>query len=166
MENKTQTPRTDAAEFQCDVCSGESWASVRADFARTLELELNEARERLAKAGVEPFVGDYFLGQPTITGILRSQLTTAQQERDDAIESTVRSNQLDVWRVAITLAHNICVQESDRINNEDGSLESVNALSECAKRIRGWLEPEDSQLVEMLNEAGVGSHTPQKEKKV
>lgn len=69
-------------------------------------------------------------------------------------------NRLEVWRVAITLANNICVQESDRINSEDGSLEAVNALSDCAKRIRGWLEPENSQLDEMLKEAGVKTLPP------
>lgn len=61
----------------------------------------------------------------------------------------------DAWRVATTLAHNLCVQESDRINAEDGPPEAMHALGEAARRIRGWLEPTDEQLLEMLREGGV-----------
>lgn len=60
-----------------------------------------------------------------------------------------------VWRAALTLAHNLCVQSSDRLNDDDGPLEVVDALTGEAKRIRGWLEPTDEQLIEMFTEAGV-----------
>lgn len=60
-----------------------------------------------------------------------------------------------IWRAAITLGNNICVQESDRINDDDGPMDAINATNECAKRIREWAEPDDEQLAEMFAEAGV-----------
>lgn len=60
-----------------------------------------------------------------------------------------------IWRAALTLAHNMCVQESNRINDDDGPLGEVDALSGIAKRIYAWAEPTDEQLEEMLHEAGV-----------
>lgn len=59
------------------------------------------------------------------------------------------------WRAGITLGNNICVQESDRENDQDGDCGRINGTAECAKRIREWADPEDAQLVELLNEAGV-----------
>lgn len=58
-----------------------------------------------------------------------------------------------VWRAALTLVNNLCVQESDRINADDGSPEAMDALSETLTRIRGWLEPSDPQFLQMLREA-------------
>lgn len=60
-----------------------------------------------------------------------------------------------IWRAALTLAHNICVQDSNAINNNDGSLEAVYAINDSAKRIANWLEPTEEQLAEMFAEAGV-----------
>jgi hypothetical protein len=60
-----------------------------------------------------------------------------------------------IWRAALTLAHNLIVQTSNSINDDDGPLEVVNALSNEAKRIRDWLNPADEQLAEMFEEAGV-----------
>lgn len=60
-----------------------------------------------------------------------------------------------VWKAALTLAHNLCIQKSNEINDDDGPLEVVRALSGEAKRIKDWMNPEDNQLVEMLKEAGV-----------
>ena len=60
-----------------------------------------------------------------------------------------------IWRAALTLAHNLCVQTSNRINDNDGPLEIVHALSDEARRIRGWMEPTYEQLSEMFEEAGV-----------
>jgi hypothetical protein len=57
------------------------------------------------------------------------------------------------WRAAITLGNNICVQESDRHNDNDET-EGANTGSECAKRIRQYVEPSDEALAELLNEAG------------
>ena len=58
-----------------------------------------------------------------------------------------------IWRAALTLAHNLVVQTSNSINDDDGPLEVVNALTNEAKRIRGWLEPTEEQLAEMFEEA-------------
>lgn len=60
-----------------------------------------------------------------------------------------------VWRAALTLANNLCVQESDRENERDGDPEHIHAAGNCARRIRDWLNPTDEQLAEMLREAGV-----------
>jgi hypothetical protein len=60
-----------------------------------------------------------------------------------------------IWRAAITLGNNICVQECDRINDDDGPIEAINATRECAHRIREWAEPTEGQLAEMFAEAGV-----------
>jgi hypothetical protein len=57
----------------------------------------------------------------------------------------------EAWRIATTLAHNICTQESDRINADDGPPEAMHALTVVATRIRGWLEPGD-QLTGLLAE--------------
>lgn len=73
-------------------------------------------------------------------------------------QEEAKSSNLDLyrgaWRTALTLAHNICVQDSDRINADDGPPEAMDALSEASRRIRGWIEPTDQQLIEMLREAG------------
>jgi hypothetical protein len=61
----------------------------------------------------------------------------------------------DIWRAAITLANNLCVQESDRERDNDGPCAAIVASSDCAKRIREWVTPTDQQLVEMFSEAGV-----------
>lgn len=72
-----------------------------------------------------------------------------------ALRKKSRERDKAIWRAALTFAHNINVQESDRINADDGSLEACHALSECCTRIRGYLEPPDEQLAEMFAEAGV-----------
>lgn len=67
---------------------------------------------------------------------------------------TVSKRDKEIWRVALTLAHNICIQQSDRHNADDQS-EEAQATSYCASRIRDWLEPSGEQLDEMLDEGGV-----------
>lgn len=59
---------------------------------------------------------------------------------------------LDVWRTALTLANNLCVQISDRHNGDDETREA-DAASECATSVRRWLDPGD-ELWQMLAEAG------------
>jgi hypothetical protein len=59
-----------------------------------------------------------------------------------------------IWRAAITLSNNICVDESNR-RNADDELSEAYALTDCAKRVRGWVEPTDDQLAEMFTEAEV-----------
>lgn len=71
--------------------------------------------------------------------------------------SALSDRDRSIWRAALTLAHNMCVQDSDRLNADDGSLEVVHALSDEAKRIKDWLEPTDDQLLEMFSEAGVSN---------
>lgn len=61
------------------------------------------------------------------------------------------------WLAAITLANNICVQESDRENDGDGSAGWINGTAECAKRIREYAHPTDAELLEMLDEAGANA---------
>lgn len=65
----------------------------------------------------------------------------------------------DVWRAALTLANNLCVQESDRENDRDGDAGWIDGTAECARRIRDYLTPGDLELAEMLGEAGVKSRT-------
>lgn len=50
----------------------------------SMERELAAAREELAKAGVGDYKADYFLGELTETGKLRSELTTVTEQRDEA----------------------------------------------------------------------------------
>ena len=65
------------------------------------------------------------------------------------------SRDREVWRAALTLANNICVQESDRYNGDDRNAEA-EAAARCARRCRMWIDPEDEQLAELLDEAGIG----------
>lgn len=64
----------------------------------------------------------------------------------------------EAWRTALTLANNICVQESDRLNAEDAPIPAIHATAECARRVREWIDPTDEQLLDMLREAGVQSN--------
>lgn len=64
---------------------------------------------------------------------------------------------LAIWRVAITLANNLAVQVSDRINAEDGGLAAAGAAADCAHAIRAWLEPTPEQLDSLLAEGGLAS---------
>lgn len=61
------------------------------------------------------------------------------------------------WLAAITLANNICVQESDRENDRDGNTAWIDGTAECAKRIREYAHPTDAELTEMLDEAGANA---------
>lgn len=65
------------------------------------------------------------------------------------------SRDREVWRAALTLANNICVQESDRYNGDDAAQEA-SAAGYCARRICDWIAPPDVQLAELLEEAGIG----------
>ena len=78
--NDTPTPRTD-----------EAWAAwkylgsgMSVHVGRELERELTAAREKLAKAGVGDYKADYFLGELTETGKLRSELKAVTEQRDEA----------------------------------------------------------------------------------
>lgn len=57
----------------------------------------------------------------------------------------------EVWRTAITLANNICVQVSDRLNADDGD---TAGASQCIDRIRPYVNISDEMLAEMLAESG------------
>ena len=61
----------------------------------------------------------------------------------------------DIWRAAITLAHNLCVQRSNDLNDDDGPTDRIHESADCAAAIRGWLEPEDAALEQMFQEVGV-----------
>jgi len=66
----------------------------------------------------------------------------------------ITARDLAVWNAAITLANNICVQQSDRFNDDD-LVNEARAAADCADRIRGWHTPSSEQLAELLHEAGV-----------
>ena len=59
-----------------------------------------------------------------------------------------------IWRAALTLANNICVQESDRHNDADETREARTA-SQCAARVREYIDSDDESLALMFDEAGV-----------
>jgi hypothetical protein len=44
-----------------------------------------------------------------------------------------------IWNAALTLANNLCVQISDRYNDDDETTEA-HVAGECAKAIRGWMD--------------------------
>jgi hypothetical protein len=69
--------------------------------------------------------------------------------------STPTNRDKAIWRAALVLAHNICIQTANSINDNDGPLEVVHALTDEAKRIISWEEPTDRQLLEMFDEAGI-----------
>jgi len=71
------------------------------------------------------------------------------EQKAGRVDDAVRQ----AWRAAITLANNICVQESDRHNDND-EIEGANTGSECAKRIREYVDLPDAHLIELLTEAG------------
>lgn len=64
-----------------------------------------------------------------------------------------------IWRAALTLANNLCVRRSDETRADYGPTEVAHALSEQAQEIRGWMEPSDRALEEMLSEALVPADT-------
>lgn len=69
-------------------------------------------------------------------------------------QQPVTNRDRGVWRAALTLANNICVQESDRYNGDDATQEA-SAINYCAQRIRDWIAPTDEQFAELLKEAGI-----------
>ena len=81
--NQTDTPRTNAAIN----ASGGQWSFVLLDCSSELERELTAAREKLAKAGVGDYKADYFLGELTETGKLRSELKAVIEQRDRLAEA-------------------------------------------------------------------------------
>lgn len=115
---------------------------AEAELARVREehdLQLNAYNDR-----VERLLLESEAAHAHITA-LKDDRQRAEAERDAAVRRG--------WNAAIVLGHNICVQENDRINDNDGSTEAMDALSECARRIKGWVDPDDKQLAEMVGEA-------------
>jgi hypothetical protein len=58
-----------------------------------------------------------------------------------------------IWNMAITIANNECIRVSDDFNNDDQT-EEAHAASECAKRIRGYIDnpiPEVARIIEGQN---------------
>lgn len=93
----TDTPRTDDEEsrIQCDLSSMklDGWNAAyheMKEHAQELERELAAAREKLAKAGVGDYKADYFLGELTETGKLRSELKAVTEQRDRLAENNNR----------------------------------------------------------------------------
>lgn len=75
-------------------------------------------------------------------------------------ETRLTERERGIWRAALTLANNICVRESDRMNADDGPSEAIHATADCAVQIRGWIDADDKQLAAMLDEAGVPGDGP------
>ena len=91
----------------------------------------------------------FYLLKPFVNLVLNNSLSVVFSE-DEATE-----REREIWNAAITLANNICVQESDRRNAMDDTREA-DAANECAKRVRGFIiDADDTQLIELLSEAGV-----------
>ena len=84
--NQIDTPRTNAAIN----ASGGQWSFELLDCSSELERELTAAREKLAKAGVGDYKADYFLGELTETGKLRSELKAVTEQRDRLAENNNR----------------------------------------------------------------------------
>lgn len=61
-----------------------------------------------------------------------------------------------VYKMALTLAHNLCVQRSDRHNADDETSEAKTA-HQCAVLIGTWLDASDEQIAEMMREYGIGA---------
>ena len=59
-----------------------------------------------------------------------------------------------IWRVALTLANNICVQKSDRLNADD-CVEEAQTAANCATAIRDMINTDDEHIGQMLREAGM-----------
>lgn len=57
------------------------------------------------------------------------------------------------FRTALILAHNICVQDSDRYNADD-QIEEANALATVAKRIGGYGAMDHTEILSLMEEAG------------
>jgi hypothetical protein len=53
--------------------------------------------------------------------------------------------EVEVWQRAIILSHNLCVQISDRYNDDDQTMESKIA-HECALKIKEWLDLTKEQI--------------------
>lgn len=66
-----------------------------------------------------------------------------------------------IWRAAITLAHNMCARESNRIREDDGPMDATLALDEHARNLRQWLEPSDEILRGIFEEASVPADSAQ-----
>lgn len=93
-------------------------------------------------------------------GVKYAEQWRAKNEADAPRGQAVASDrERGIWRAAITLANNICVQESDD-HNADDQIRECNATAHCAKRIREYVEPEDEMLDELLREAHVPPPSP------
>lgn len=54
-----------------------------------------------------------------------------------------------VWRAAMTSAHNVCVNRSNRWNDDDGPDDRITEANECAKEIAHWLEADEGFIAEI-----------------
>lgn len=69
-------------------------------------------------------------------------------------ETRLTDRERGIWRAALTLANNICVQESD-LHNADDETSEADTANECAARVRAFIDADDKTLAELLAEAGV-----------
>lgn len=65
--------------------------------------------------------------------------------------NSISQRDREVWRAALTLANNLCVQASDRHNSDDET-DEARAAASCATSIRVYIDVSDDQLDEILCE--------------
>lgn len=61
------------------------------------------------------------------------------------------------WKAALTLAHNLCAQYSNRHNDNDET-EQADALNEMCGHIKPYLDCTDEEIAEMVAEANPSSY--------
>jgi len=61
----------------------------------------------------------------------------------------------DAYIAALTLAHNLCVQRSDRHNSRD-EVDEARVAHQCACLIATWLDASDEQIAELVAESKYG----------
>lgn len=54
-----------------------------------------------------------------------------------------------VWRAAMASAHNVCVNRSNRWNDDDGPDDRITEANECAKEIAHWREADEGFIAEI-----------------
>ena len=64
------------------------------------------------------------------------------------------------WIAALTLAHNLCAQYSNRHNDNDET-EQADALNEMCGHIKPYLDCTDEEIAEMVAEANPSSYVQQ-----
>lgn len=108
--------------------------SLRAELADRLEREL----------GTDELPGMWRLPAADVR-IIIAALRGAPSEAEQAFHRPT-------WKAALTLAHNLCAQYSNRHNDNDET-EQADALNEMCGHIKPYLDCTDEEIAEMVAEA-------------